>query len=1034
MTSVQQDLNNLDLSQLEAKLQALSNPSTPAHQRAQVDKDLTELRNNPASYKYIPSLLQNQNSSLNVKFFALSVLQETVKFRWNALPREEKDGLKNFIVQQVLQLASNSNASNFNTSQQKIFLNKFNVVLVDVLKQDWPDNWPDFLPDIINSSTTSESLCLNNLSILKLLTEEIFSFSKDSLTQQRTKFLKQELISQFQRIVELIAMILSQSGNQELLSVALQTLTNFVEWIPIDFIFTSKLHESVVSYLNSPSQIYAISCLREICSLNLNNVQQESNKLNYLRIVMNLFQAVVQNISQTKHASQKFKQECAMFISAVLNLYFNELESNNVQELFVSLDILLEITACDQKEEKELFIICVEFFNTFSNQLYKRTKSALFNNSQPNPAVYKAHLSKLRQILIPRMSKPSEVLIVEDEDGSIIRETNSNTEDLTTYKLLRETLVYLTHLDPLDTEQIMLRILTGQFAEGGFSWNGLNTLCWAVGSISGSMTEDSEKSFLVTVIKDLLSLVEVKKGKDNKAVVASNIMYVVGQYPRFLKQHWKFLKTVVNKLFEFMHELHPGVQDMACDTFLTIAKSCRTQFVTMQVGESDPFISTLINKLAEITSQLQPHQTVTFFQSCASILCAPELGNQVEQYLARLMQTPNTEFEKLLSEATQLTSIDVVKAIVFILQVNVRVCETLKANYSAQFCKIFLSLTNLYTSYTHFQNSTQHNPHDFLFKSIRSLKSKIITLCSLFVQYGNPQKFVVEAINVFSTPLMEDYAKSKPEEKLSSTLGFFSTVLDSSNGQIDGIIPALFNSVVQECLKLITNNFTDFPEHRINYYSLIRSLIFNGNNFQKLFQDVKQVDLTVNSILWAIKHTDRRISEKGLEILEKLLFNVQSIPSNDIRGSFWGKFYLPILKDLLEVLTDRLHKSSFKMHCVILKHLILGVQTGQIQAISKPELENNICGLMASEFPDVGKGVIQTFVSQMFDLSQAGQEEFKEHMRDFLIKLKEFSKDGDDNQKLFLDEEEQRKKQEMMEKAKVPGLLSQKDQDDLADL
>ena len=45
--------------------------------------------------------------------------------------------------------------------------------------------------------------------------------------------------------------------------------------------------------------------------------------------------------------------------------------------------------------------------------------------------------------------------------------------------------------------------------------------------------------------------------------------YVVGQYPRFLRAHWKFLKTVVNKLFEFMHELHPGVQDMACDTYRT---------------------------------------------------------------------------------------------------------------------------------------------------------------------------------------------------------------------------------------------------------------------------------------------------------------------------------------------------------------------------------------------------------------------------------------------------------------------------------
>jgi hypothetical protein len=59
--------------------------------------------------------------------------------------------------------------------------------------------------------------------------------------------------------------------------------------------------------------------------------------------------------------------------------------------------------------------------------------------------------------------------------------------------------------------------------------------------------------------------------------------YVVGQYPRFLRNHWKFLKTVVNKLFEFMHETHPGVQDMACETFLKICSKCKRKFVILQV-------------------------------------------------------------------------------------------------------------------------------------------------------------------------------------------------------------------------------------------------------------------------------------------------------------------------------------------------------------------------------------------------------------------------------------------------------------------
>eukprot|EP01018_Ginkgo_biloba_P022928 Gb_02788 [translate_table: standard] len=106
----------------------------------------------------------------------------------------------------------------------------------------------------------------------------------------------------------------------------------------------------------------------------------------------------------------------------------------------------------------------------------------------------------------------------------------------------------------------MLMKLSKQLNGEEWAWNNLNTLCWAIGSISGSMMEDQENRFLVSVIRDLLNLCEITKGKDNKAVIASNIMYVVGQYPRFLRAHWKFLKTVVNKLFEFMHETHPGVQ------------------------------------------------------------------------------------------------------------------------------------------------------------------------------------------------------------------------------------------------------------------------------------------------------------------------------------------------------------------------------------------------------------------------------------------------------------------------------------------
>jgi exportin-1 len=172
--------------------------------------------------------------------------------------------------------------------------------------------------------------------------------------------------------------------------------------------------------------------------------------------------------------------------------------------------------------------------------------------------MYVRVLSNLRVVMIERMVKPEEVLIVENDEGEIVREFIKEGDTITLYKSMREVLVYLTHLDTEDTENIMSDKLARQMDGSEWSWENINKLCWAIGSISGAMTEEAEKRFLVTVIKDLLSLTEMKRGKDNKAVVASNIMYIVGQYPRFLKAHWKFLKTVVNKLFEFMHETHEG--------------------------------------------------------------------------------------------------------------------------------------------------------------------------------------------------------------------------------------------------------------------------------------------------------------------------------------------------------------------------------------------------------------------------------------------------------------------------------------------
>jgi exportin-1 len=47
---------------------------------------------------------------------------------------------------------------------------------------------------------------------------------------------------------------------------------------------------------------------------------------------------------------------------------------------------------------------------------------------------------QLRAIMITRMAKPEEVLIVENEQGEVVRELIKDTDSINLYKTMRETL------------------------------------------------------------------------------------------------------------------------------------------------------------------------------------------------------------------------------------------------------------------------------------------------------------------------------------------------------------------------------------------------------------------------------------------------------------------------------------------------------------------------------------------------------------------------------------------------------------------
>lgn len=125
-------------------------------------------------------------------------------------------------------------------------------------------------------------------------------------------------------------------------------------------------------------------------------------------------------------------------------------------------------------------------------------------------------------------------------------------------------------------------------------------------------------------------------------------------------------------------------------------------------------------------------------------------------------------------------------------------------------------------------------------------------------------------------------------------------------------VPRILDAVFECTLSMITKNFEDYPEHRANFFHLLRAV--NAHCFPAFFVMPEQsFKLVLDSVVWAFKHAERNISETGLNILLELLHNISS--DENVSNSFYQKYFLSLLQDLFFVLSDSFHKSgTFNPH------------------------------------------------------------------------------------------------------------------------
>nr|4HB4_C Chain C, Exportin-1 [Saccharomyces cerevisiae]5YRO_C Chain C, Exportin-1,Exportin-1 [Saccharomyces cerevisiae S288C] len=1011
--------NDLDIALLDQVVSTFYQGS--GVQQKQAQEILTKFQDNPDAWQKADQILQFSTNPQS-KFIALSILDKLITRKWKLLPNDHRIGIRNFVVGMIISMCQDDEV--FKT--QKNLINKSDLTLVQILKQEWPQNWPEFIPELIGSSSSSVNVCENNMIVLKLLSEEVFDFSAEQMTQAKALHLKNSMSKEFEQIFKLCFQVLEQGSSSSLIVATLESLLRYLHWIPYRYIYETNILELLsTKFMTSPdTRAITLKCLTEVSNLKIpqdNDLIKRQTVLFFQNTLQQIATSVMPVTADLKATyanangnDQSFLQDLAMFLTTYLARNRALLESDeSLRELLLNAhQYLIQLSKI---EERELFKTTLDYWhNLVADLFYEPLKKH----------IYEEICSQLRLVIIENMVRPEEVLVVENDEGEIVREFVKESDTIQLYKSEREVLVYLTHLNVIDTEEIMISKLARQIDGSEWSWHNINTLSWAIGSISGTMSEDTEKRFVVTVIKDLLGLCEQKRGKDNKAVVASDIMYVVGQYPRFLKAHWNFLRTVILKLFEFMHETHEGVQDMACDTFIKIVQKCKYHFVIQQPRESEPFIQTIIRDIQKTTADLQPQQVHTFYKACGIIISEERSVAERNRLLSDLMQLPNMAWDTIVEQSTAnptlLLDSETVKIIANIIKTNVAVCTSMGADFYPQLGHIYYNMLQLYRAVSS-MISAQVAAEGLIatktpkVRGLRTIKKEILKLVETYISKARNLDDVVKVlVEPLLNAVLEDYMNNVPDARDAEVLNCMTTVVEKVGHMIPQGVILILQSVFECTLDMINKDFTEYPEHRVEFYKLLK--VINEKSFAAFLElPPAAFKLFVDAICWAFKHNNRDVEVNGLQIALDLVKNIERMGNVPFANEFHKNYFFIFVSETFFVLTDSDHKSGFSKQALLLMKLISLVYDNKIsvplyQEAEVPQGTSNqvylsqyLANMLSNAFPHLTSEQIASFLSaltkQCKDLVV-----FKGTLRDFLVQIKEVG--GDPTDYLFAEDKE----------------------------
>lgn len=922
---------------------------------------------------------------------------------------------------------------------KKSLLGKANSILVEIIKKEWNSTWKTAVKDIVGSSYQSQDVCENNLRILKELSQDIFDFSKSSLVSAEADQLKMNFGQDFSSVCEVCSFVAKsyladpQQVKGSLINTCLETLESFLSWIPIYYILTTDLIDSILMPFIAVKKymLIVLKCFEEIFSLTIPaDLQEEKGEIR--KRLLKTFSDFVTNLSKYYSSSQnlELQREILSHERDNKNLTFFEMFCQNLSlclhsffstHLFWVLDLPsggqeIEMTVISLLEslkymanltavkDVDVFKTCIEFWAFYTAQLNKSVRNSeqvlsLGSDYVKNKLMSADGLTQAMDQLVIRTPKPLGVRIYIDEDGLPKNEMNCNTEASNMYHICKEIYSNFAKLNWPTLNRIITQRLTKQVNGSEFSFESLSSLCYTAGTIGGVLDKTNEIDFFLDFVKTLLLFVKNKTDMNTKTILCAGLMHVIMQFKEVLRENASFDYVMLIKIFEFMDNQNDGVREMACSTFLEIAHQAKDVLISLMnpnKNANELAIVGMIKNTPKVTLKLQPIEKVQVYEGFATIISASNNPEHKKRLVLDLMFHIEHIWVEIVSNMDNLQFLaneNTVMNVSFFMRINERVCVALGDSYSEYFDHALNSIDNVYKQYHWLimQELTQHGP-SALMKSIvkryRVVKVDILNLLVSFVRVTTNSQLFVSKYSALLVMALENYTNEIPEAREAEILVLLATSIEVLKKDILGIVYELLPHILNTVLPMISQDFSSYPEHRTAFFGLVQAMV--KECFEVFFNIPTEVFKTViDCVVWAIKHDLPAIYEIGLDTLDCILKNVNQ--NIEIANGFYIFYYQSLLNDLLFVLLDGAHTNGFSHQTrtlftmfKVLEYLtvpIFGSNNNQMGAYEY------ILNLMMSNFPNLAKNDHDRLLKAIFEAIPAGEKIFKAAVRDYMLSL-----------------------------------------------